>query len=71
MQDRAVHVVRQCVCRARGPALCGVCVLRRRNEGRPCFPTLRYENALAALKTSALPLGFPRGAEWGTHCFRR
>ena len=71
MQNKPVHVVRQCVCKAPAPDLCGVCVIRRRRGRGPLFPALQYDRALAALKTAALALGFPRGAEWGTHCFRR
>ena len=71
MQDKSVHVVRQCICKSTSPELCGVCVLRRRCGQGAVFPALQYDRALAALKTAALALGFPRGAEWGTRCFRR
>ena len=71
MQNKPVHVVRQCVCKDTSADLCGVCILRRRWRQGKVFPSLQYDRALAALKVAALAIGLPRGAEWGTHCFRR
>ena len=64
-------VVRRCICKLQGRALCGACVLRaRRNQAR-VFPYFTYADGLAYLKSAAMHLKFEKATEWGTHAFRR
>ena len=71
LQQVPVMVVRRCICKLQGRALCGVCILQSRYGGGQVFPGLSYVEGLAYLKAGATQLKFERAAEWGTHAFRR
>ena len=71
LQKSPVCVVRRCICKLQGRALCGVCVLRSRLVGARVFASLTYAEGLAYLKAAAMRLNLERASEWGTHTFRR
>ena len=68
-----VQVVRKCICRLQGKALCGVCIICSRQadaDGR-LFSGVSYSESLATLKIAAQACGFDNASAWGTHAFRR
>ena len=71
LQKSPVTVVRRCICRLQGRALCGACVLRARRSHASVFPQLSYAEGLAYLKVAAIHLKLEKAEQWGTHAFRR